>query len=260
MRASFAICLFLNLTFLLSAEETVYQVTASYETDLSGKILQQQKFSGWLKLMDNGTYQFQAHIYDDGTYTFVKSGSNNPRDTIYYTSKKGYQFFSYPSSDGQTQDIWLYRTNSGTNIWVKAAKTKSAAKPDKPSPPNPAVPDKKPRGGGTLNIDNGRFTTVVLYGTTSAPSYYQYDPATGRFSHDQKGIIFHPNGTYYLKADFGGLTTEERGRYVISGNQVTVRFNDGSALTLTIMENGRKLHWYSSGMLIGEFFFLGTAK
>jgi hypothetical protein len=260
MRFSFAIFLILSLTIFLSSEEKLYQVTSSYETDNSGRVLRQQEFSGWLKLLDNGTYQFQVHIYDDGTYKLIKAGPNNPKDMIYFTSNKGFQFFSYPGTNGQSQDIWLYRTNTGTNVWVKAIKSKSATKPAETSPSKTQTADKNAQGGGTLSISNGRFTAVVLYGTTSAPSYYRYDAATGRFSDDQKGIIFHPNGTYYLKADFGDLTTEEQGRYMISGNQVALQFSDGSALTLTIMENGRKLHWYSSGMLIGEFFFLGTAK
>jgi len=234
------------------AQETAYQITASYETDAAGKVLQQQPFSGWLKLYPDGSYKFQIHIADEGRYRIVPADKAAARDTIYFNSAKGFQFLAYPHESGKLMEIWLYRTPQGRNAWVRAS-----LGGDKAPAPNAPPPD---AGGGAPGVAGGRFTAVMLYGTTSAPSYYNYDRAAGRYSHDQKGIIFRPNGTYYLKADFGPMTTEEQGAYAVSGNQVTLRFSDGSALTLTLMENGRKLHWYSGGLLIGEFFFLGTAK
>ena len=99
-----------------------------------------------------------------------------------------------------------------------------------------------------------------MYGTTSGPyDYSQYDPNTGYFYENQKGIIFRPDGTFYLNVDFGGTTTEEVGNYQIAGNQVLLTFSDGSTMILTIEEQGRKLNWYSDGMLISEFFYLGEA-
>lgn len=234
------------------AQETAYQITAAYETDAAGTILQQQPFSGWLKLFPDGSYKFQIHIADEGRYKIVPADKTAARDTIYFNSAKGYQFLAYPHEGGKLMEIWLYRTPQGRNAWVRAALGGG-----KTTAPNAPAPDP---GGGSPGIAGGRFTAVMLYGTTSSPAYYNYDRATGRYSEDQKGIIFRPDGTYYLKSDFGGTTTEYNGVYAISGNQVALRLSDGSQLTLTIMENGRKLHWYSSNMLISEFFFLGTAK
>jgi hypothetical protein len=182
---------------------------------------------------------------DRGQYQYIAAGGELVRDTIFFYSNSSYQFFAYPQGD--LLAVWLSKTANGTNIWVTLQKA-------------------APFGAGSANATNiitqpeeAAFADVVMYGTVSSPSYYPYDPATGRFYEDQKGIIFRPDGTFYLKADFGETTTEEEGTYLIAGDQVLLTFSDGSVLALNIAEQGRKLHWYSDGILISEFFYLGEA-
>jgi hypothetical protein len=97
-----------------------------------------------------------------------------------------------------------------------------------------------------------------MFSSTSAGSYFYYDRSTGDFSHDQTGIIFWPDGSYYLKAEFGAMETKERGSYAINGRKVILQFSDGSSITLDIADNNRDLRLHSQGMLISEFFFLGA--
>lgn len=54
--------------------------------------------------------------------------------------------------------------------------------------------------------------------------------------------------------------TEERGRYFVQGNQVRITFSDGSGITLTLEDGGKRLNWYDNGILLSEFFFLGVAQ
>ena len=76
------------------------------------------------------------------------------------------------------------------------------------------------------------------------------DPNTGEFiSEDQTGLILRSDGTYYLRAEFGLLLTEERGRYFVQGNQVRITFSDGSGITLTLEDGGKRLNWYDNGNL-----------
>ena len=120
-----------------------------------------------------------------------------------------------------------------------------------------------PRSGAVadsqdLEILNGVFTRTLIYGNTSAPYHEYYDRDTGEILYDEDGLILRPDGTYYLKAEFGDYTTVEQGRYSVQGNQVTVVFSDGSQITFTMEDNGRRLNWYSDGVLLTEFFLLGV--
>jgi hypothetical protein len=73
-------------------------------------------------------------------------------------------------------------------------------------------------------------------------------------------LVLRRDGTYSLRKEFGGLVTAESGRYQAAAGVVRINFDDGSAMDLKIEQEGRKLHRYSGGMLIAEYFFLGTAK
>jgi len=237
----------LGLSSLVQAQEMRYQATGVYETNDLGQVLSQGPFAGWLVLATNGTYSLDFQMADHGRYQYMAAGGQLAQDTIFFISNNSYQFFAYPQGD--LLAVWLHKTSNGTNRWVSLQRSA-------PSGTGPSVASTV----SATQPEQAAFTGVVMYGTTSAPSYYPYDPATGHFYEDQKGIIFRPDGTFYLRADFGGTTTEEEGAYRIAGNQVHLTFSDGSVLTLTIEEQGRKLHWYSGGMLISEFFYLGEAK
>ena len=252
MSVGLAACLFLP-GYSQQGKDQVYQVTQAYQANDQGQVLSQQAFSGHIVLSAGGTYRLSLHIQDEGTYQLVKAGPQQARDTIVFTSKKGFQFYGYPQQN--TLSLWLNRSPQGMNQWATAVLAGSQKIPVQPGP-SPSGPT-QPQGS---LIRGNAFSTVVLFGTTSAPSYYRYDPATGSFTDDQKGIIFWPNGTYYLKSEFGSMLMEERGRYAISGNQVQLVFSDGSSMILTIEQGGRKLHHYSSGMLLAEYFFLGTGR
>jgi hypothetical protein len=237
----------LGLTSFVQAQEVRYEATGVYETNDLGQILSQGPFAGWLVLASNGTYNLDFQMADHGRYQYMTAGGQLASDTIFFFSNNSYQFFAYPQGD--LLAVWLYKTSNGTNLWVTLQRiAPSGTEPANASTVSAAQPEQ------------AAFTGVVMYGTTSSPYYYHYDSATGHFYEDQKGIIFRPDGTFYLKADFGGITTEEEGTYRITGNQVLLTFSDGSVLTLTIEERGRKLNWYSDGMLISEFFYLGEAK
>jgi hypothetical protein len=247
-----AACIFLP-GYSQQAKDQIYQVTQAYQVNDQGQVVSQQVLSGQIVLSAGGSYRLSLHIQDEGTYQLVKAGPQQAQDTIVFTSQKGSQFYGYPQQN--TLSLWLNRSPQGINQWATAVLAGSQKIPVRPGP-SPSGPT-QPQGS---LIQGNVFSTVVLYGTISSPSYYWYDQATGSFSDDQKGIIFWPNGAYYLKAEFGSTLMEERGRYAISGNQVQLVFSDGSSMVLVIEQGGRKLHSYSSGMLLAEYFFLGTGK
>lgn len=236
----------LGLSTVIQAQELRYEATGVCETNDLGQILYQGPFAGWLVLGGNGTYSLDFQMADEGRYQYMMARGQLATDTIFFFSDNGYQFFGYPQGDILT--VWLYKTLNGTNIWV----TLQTMAPSGIGPANAsALPAAQP--------EQAVFTGVVMYGTASGPYDYHYNPDTGYFYEDQKGIIFRPDGTFYLKTDFGDITTEEEGTYQIAGNQVYLTFSDGSIMILTIEEQGRKLHWYSDGILISEFFYLGEA-
>ncbi|OGD30710.1 MAG: hypothetical protein A2Y56_13630 [Candidatus Aminicenantes bacterium RBG_13_63_10] len=240
-----------------SSKDQVYQVTQAYQANDQGQVLNQQPFNGQVILSPKGTYKASLHIQDKGTWKLVKAGPQQPRATIVFTSKNNFQFYGYPQ--GNTMSLWLNRSAQGISQWLSAQLSGS-----KPAPGGSALSggvQAVPQGAGNL-VRGGVFTAVVLYGTTSAPTYYWYDRDTGGFSSDEKGLIFRPDGTYYLRADFGSTTMEERGRYAVQGDTIRIVFSDGSGMNFKIVEGGRKLHNYDpgTGMLMSEYFFLGTAK
>jgi hypothetical protein len=237
-----------------SSKDLVYQVFQAYQANDQGQVLSRQPFNGQIILSPDGTYRAALHVSDTGTWKLVKAGAQQPRDMLVFSSRGNFQFYGYPQQG--LLSLWLNRSPQGISQWLAAQLTGPVSGPSGPGPQGggPASP---PPGGSLIR---GRaFAAAVLYSATSAPTYFRYDESTGRFSEDQKGIIFRPDGTYYLKAEFGDIVQEERGRYVITGANVQIVFSDGSQLILAIVEGGRKLHWYSGGMLLSEFFFLGTA-
>lgn len=236
-----------------SGKDLTYQVQQAYLTDDQGQVHSRQPAAGMIILSADGTYTFSLHIQDEGTWRLVKASPQQPRDTIVFTSKNAFQFYAYPQ--GNMLNVWLNRSAQGVNQWVTAVLS-GAAGSSAPSGPPPANPSASPGGLIRGNV----FSPTALYSATSAPTYFRYDDMTGRFSEDQKGIIFRPDGTYYLRAEFGNMIQEERGRYAVSGNQVQLVFSDGSSLVLTIVDGGRRLLWYSNGMLLAEFFYLGAAR
>jgi len=248
---------FLVLGFLTIgfAQDRVYNVTIMYEADDNGKVLKQNPYNGTVILKGNGTYNVQLNYKDEGNYRFSKANASQPNDMILFYSTKGYQYFAYPK--GNMLAIWLNKPRQGVNLWVNAfiSNQPAQAPPASTSPLDSVLPS----GPGLYRqglIKNGRFAKTTMFTTTSAPSYFYYDSATGDFSHDQTGVVFRANGTYSLRANFGSTVTNEKGTYFINGKNVALRFSDHSTMNLTIADNGRDLHWYSNGMLISEFFFL----
>jgi hypothetical protein len=237
----------LGLSSSVQAQEVRYQATGVYETDDLGQALSQGPFAGWLVLESDGTYSLDFQVADHGRYQYMPAGGQLARDTIFFISSMGYQFLAYPQDD--LLAVWLPLTANGTNYWV----TLQRAAPLGTGPANAST-------AAAAQPETAAFAGVVMYGTTSAPTYYHYNPATGHFYEDQKGLILRPDGTFYLKADFGSTTTVEEGTYRIAGNQVLLTFSDGSVLALTVEEQGRKLNWYSDGILLSEFFYLGETK
>jgi hypothetical protein len=237
---------FLGLSSSAQAEELSYQATGIYTTDDLGQVLSQGAFAGWLALDSNGSYSLDFQGLDHGQYLYMPAGGQQARETILFNSSTGYQFMAYPQGD--LLAVWLTKTADGANLWVALQRVAPAG-----AAAATATDAAAPAG-------TAAFDRVVMYGTTSAPTYSHYNPATGYFYEDQKGLILRPDGTYYLKADFGDTTTVEEGNYRIAGNQVLLTFSDGSVLALTIEEQGRKLNWYSNGILLDEFFYLGEAK
>ncbi|MBN2198397.1 MAG: hypothetical protein JW747_00945 [Candidatus Aminicenantes bacterium] len=236
-----------------SGKNLTYHVQQAYLTDDRGQVLSQQPSAGMIVLSADGTYKASLLVQDEGTWRMVKASPQQPRDTIVFTSKNAFQFFGYPQ--GNVLNLWLNRNAQAVNQWVTAVLSGPGGA-SAPSESQPANPSASP---GSLFRGNV-FSQTALYSATSAPTYFRYDESTGNFSEDQKGIIFRPDGTYYLRAEFGNMIQEERGRYAVSGSQVQLVFSDGSSLVLTIVDSGRRLHWYSNGMLLAEFFFLGTVR
>ena len=207
------ICLWLPP--LAQAQELRYEATGIYEANNLGQIISQGPFSGWLVLGNTGNYSLDFQVTDQGQYQYIKAGGQLATDTIFFFSDNGYQFFGYPQGDILT--VWLYRTQNGTNIWIALQAITSSWI----GPANGSSPPASQQG-------QTAFSGVVMYGTTTGPyDYSQYDPGTGYFYENQKGIIFRPDGTFYLKVDFGGTTTEEAGTYQIAGNQVLLTLSDG---------------------------------
>jgi hypothetical protein len=231
-----------------------------YESNDQGNILQQSPYSGWLILYGNGTYKLKIHIDDEGTYQYIKANPKQPNDTIYFNSSKSFQFFAYPRQN--TLEVWLYKTNTGTNQWVHAElpAAPAANPPAATGPPGTTLPPANtPVNPGSL-ISNGVFAKKVIYGNSNIQTYYLYDRATGSISADEKGILFRPDGTYFLRSEFGASVIEEKGSYRIVGDKVQVVFHDNSNMILTLVNGGKSLHWYNQGMLISEYLFLGVVE
>lgn len=244
--------------FSAYAQDRTFKITLMYEADDQGKILTQKPYTGWVILKADGTYNVRVYQDDRGRYIFSKANADQPNDTIFFYSQNNYRYFAYPR--GNMIALWLNKPRPGVNLWVNAELTTGTTATAPAAPPAVPPTQTPPAAPGGLYqqelIRNGRFTKLTMFTTTSAGSYFYYDDATGAFSHDQTGVVFRPNGTYSLRAEFGSSITTESGTYTINGRQVTILFSDNSAITLTIADNGRDLHWYSNGMLISEFFFL----
>jgi hypothetical protein len=246
------IILIMGCMFLGNAQDRTYKITQMYEADDQGKVLKQQSYTGWVILKADGTYRLRINQDDQGRYTFSKASTNQPNDAIFFYSVNNYQYFAYPR--GNMIAVWLNKPRPGVNLWVNAVLTIEIGSANGIPPAQ-----SRPVSGGLYQmglIKNGRFSKVTMFTTTSAGSYFYFDESTGNFSHDQTGVVFRPNGTYALRAEFGSTVTNENGTYTIQGNQVTIRFSDNSFIALAIANNGRDLHWYNNGILISEFFFL----
>jgi hypothetical protein len=263
-----AICL-LFLVLPVRGEDRTYTVSTLYETDDAGVILSQQPFSGTVVLYDNGTYNVSLHIKDEGTFKFVAANAQQPQDMIYFYSRSRFQFFAYPQ--GNTLAVWLHKNPQGRNVWAQGELAvppplKTEPPPDSTAPPQPKTKEQPPPIPGTKNlppgiIKDGVFSRGVIYGDTSAPSYYREDLYTGEWSADEKGIIFRPDGTYFLRVEMGSHIMREEGRYIIQGNIVRIVFSDGSMMDLKIVKGGQSLNWFGAGgVLISEYFFLGLLK
>ena len=251
------VCLSTLVLILLSVAQadTTYKFDITYEATHAGQILNQQPCSGWLTLMSDGTYKAKITVDDSGTY---RRQNVQGIERVFFTSKTGSQFFG--QKQGVSFGIWCYQTPRGTSVWVKGNEAVVAN-----NGKNSAVKDLNKglsamAGGSnaTFSIKNGRVTKTALFGATSAGNYGYYDRATGELSHDQQGLILRPDGTYYFSSEFGVAEFKERGNYTISANQVLLKFDDGSSFVLTIANNGKQLNYYSQGMLINEYFYLGT--
>ncbi len=247
------------LTTSLYADST-FQFNLTYESTDAGQIVAQQACSGWMTLRDNGTYQSKVTVDDSGTWRLQNMQGVQ---RIFFVSRTGSQFFG--QLQGNTLGVWCSKTPRGTNVWIKGNKAAAGAKVAKVSKPQGAVKDMQKglnalAGGknATFTVKNGRVTKTALFGATSAGNYGYYDNATGELTHDQQGVILRPNGTYYFSSEFGAVEFKERGFYTIVGNNVTLRFDDGSSFVLTIMNGGKQLNYYSQGMLINEFLYMGT--
>ncbi|MCJ7679439.1 MAG: hypothetical protein MUP70_01825 [Candidatus Aminicenantes bacterium] len=275
-----AVCL-LFLLLPVRGEDRTYTVSTLYETDDAGVILSQQPFSGTVVLHDTGTYNVSLHIQDEGTFKFVAAGPQQPNDMIYFYSRSRFQFFAYPQ--GNMLAVWLHKNPQGRNVWVQGelvapppsktepgptetppTDTTTETPPESTSPPKstepPAlIPSTKNLPPGT--IKDGVISVGVIYGDSSALSYYREDLFTGEWSADEKGIIFRPDGTYFLRVEMGSHIMREEGRYIIQGNIVRIVFSDGSMMDLKIVNGGQSLNWYGAGgELISEYFFLGFLK
>jgi hypothetical protein len=246
---------------VLICQDYNYQATFMYESNDQGKILQQTSYQGWLILYKNGTYKLQFHLEDEGSYQYVKANPQQPNDTIYFYSKKNFRFFAYPRQNAL--EVWLHKTPAGANRWVHL----ELATPPSAVPPAGSMDSSGTTGlPGTQHINigalikNGVFVKKVIYGDTSMPVYHYYDRNTGDISADEKGLLFRPDGTYFLRVTLGTSVMEEAGPYRISGDQIQVVFSDKSSMILTLKDGGKSLHWYHQGMLISEYWFLGVIE
>ena len=255
MKKFILVILMMGWAFSGYAQDRTYRITLMYESDEQGKILTQQPYTGWVILKADGTYNVRVYQDDQGKYTFSRANATQPNDTIFFYSQNNYRYFAYPR--GNMIALWLNKPRPGVNLWVNAELTTGTDQTAAAS-----SMQSLPTASGSLYqqglIKNGRFIKLTMFTTTSAGSYFYYDDSTGNFSHDQTGVVFRPNGTYALRAQFGSSITSENGTYTINGRQITITFSDNSAITLTIADNGKDLHWYNNGILISEFFFLSA--
>lgn len=241
------VLLALGMASAVSAQDRYYRVLNVFEATDQGRVMQNRALTGWLILRRDGAYLLQLSSQDQGTYRHVPAAQNQGREMVYFQSATGRKFFAYPYQNGMM--VWLQKSASGGNLYLNAVA----------SPPPGALPGTATRS--LPAIKGGRFSATVMFGDTSAPNLLLYDRNTGEISANEKGIVFRPNGTFALRAEFGNTVTTGHGQYQIQGNRVLLRFSDGSGMTLVLEKGGRNLNWYGTGgMLISEFFFLGVAK
>jgi len=267
---------------LASADQT-YKVTGMYEADDQGRVLSQNVSSGRIVLREDKTYLIELHVKDQGTFRYVKANPQQPSDMIYFDSVNKYRYFAYPGENILT--LWLHKNARGANVWIRAElavepkpepepgkkpsgidpppKTKPKSAPEsgakaEPEPSSGVIPGMKAAPAGL--IQNGVFSKTLIYGNTSAPTYFREDRATRELSADEKGIVFRPDGTYSLRAEMGSSLMKENGRYAISGEIVRIVFSDASFIDLKLMNGGQALYWYVNGMLISEFYFWGIVN
>ncbi|MCP4157602.1 MAG: hypothetical protein GY757_58365, partial [bacterium] len=203
----------LSWALVALAQDRTYRVTLMYEADDQGKVLTQQAYSGTVILRANGTYSVKLYYNDEGTYQYTRANASQPKDMILFYSKNKYQYFAYPQANGNAFALWLNKPRPGVNLWVNAQlATQPAVPPPAATSPSSPIEQILPTGPGLYQqglIQNSRFAKVLMFSSTSAGSYYYYNDATGGFAHDGTGIIFHPAGNYYLKAEMGMVETEE---------------------------------------------------
>jgi len=233
----------------LTADDRVYNVTGAFEADDQGRILSRAPMTGRIVLRANGTFLVELHVKDQGTFRFVKANPQQPRDTIYFDSESGYRYFAHPGENDLA--LWLHKNAGGANVWIQA-------EPAVESGPAGRLPGTRLTPEGL--IQNGRFVQAAFYANTSAPSYLRENRATGDLYADEKGIVFRPDGSYFLRAELGSVLMKETGLYSISGDIVRIVFSDASFIDLKMINGGQALYWYTNGILISEFYFVGTAN
>jgi hypothetical protein len=246
---------FLSATVLIGAQQQdrQYDIVGAYETDYQGNVLNQSQASGYLLLKADGTYELNTYVAVQGTWQFIPAGSGNSSvDMFQFRTAQGYQHFAYAN---RTQlAIWLSQTQTGTHIWLNSALSTAGAT----ETPQTGQEGTGQSDGQPFTIVNGVFDRTVMYADTSASSYLRFYEDTGDFDADTRGIILRADGSYYLRVELGDAVHVESGRYMVSGNQIVVQFSDGSAMTLVMEDNGRRLVMYSGGKLISEYFYLGS--
>jgi len=249
--------IFAWIVFSLPGADYNYIVKFVFESTDQGKVLKQTPSTGSVVLKQDGTYRLKlsTSIDDEGTYLFEKANAKHSSNVIYFNSKKNFQYFAYPQKN--TLEVWLQKSNTGTNIWAHAELSTGGTEPGSTASGNETGSTSTSTDG---LIRNGLFTQTVMYGNTSAPIYQYYDRVTGTISADKKGILFKPAGTFYLRSEYGISLLEGTGTYRVTGNQVKMTFTDGSSMTLSFYNGEKELRWYDNGMLISEYYFLGVAK
>jgi hypothetical protein len=252
-----ASCLvFLGATVLAGEvqQDRQYDIVGAYETDYQGNVLNQTSASGYLLIKADGTYELKSNDTVQGTWMFIPAGTGNAAiDMFQFRTTDGYQHFAY--ANGTQLAIWLSQTQTGTHIWLNSTLSITG------TAETPQTEQQQGTGqsaGQPFSIVNGVFDRTVMYADSSANSYLRYYEDTGDFDADTRGIILRADGSYYLRVELGEVVHVERGRYMVSGNQVIVQFSDGSAMNLAMEDNGRRLVMYSGGMLISEYFYLGS--